>query len=137
MDDWPVPSVKDAVDFRTWEWGGAWIKICKYYFQYLRIHSFSEGVDVPESKKKVTSPPSTPKHEIKSEGSSPISSRKNSVDEVKDVSSTPQPLHPVRSRRISTIVNDKEKELSDPKEVLQTIDAALQQAENSEELVDM
>jgi hypothetical protein len=31
-------------------------------------------------------------------------------------------------------VNDKEK---DPKEVLQTIDAALQQAENSEELVDM
>jgi len=89
---------------------------------------------VPESKKKVKSPPSTPKLEIKSEGSSPTTSRKNSIDEVKDVSSTPQPLHPVQARRISTIVNDETK---DTKEVLQTIDAALQQAENSEELVDM
>jgi hypothetical protein len=115
MDDWPVPSVKDAVDFRTWEWG--------------------EGVNVPDNKQKtVQSAPSTPKQEVKSEGSSPATSRKNSIDEAKDVSSTPLPLHPVRARRISTIVNDKEK---DPKEVLQTIDAALQQAENSEELVDM
>jgi hypothetical protein len=95
----------------------------------------AEGVNVPDNKQKtVQSAPSTPKQEVKSEGSSPATSRKNSIDEAKDVSSTPLPLHPVRARRISTIVNDKEK---DPKEVLQTIDAALQQAENSEELVDM
>lgn len=99
----------------------------------LFTNNITEGVAVPEKKKTVASPPSTPKQEIKSAGSSPSSSRKNSIDEVKDVSSQP-PLQPVRARRISTIVNDKEK---DPKEVLQSIDAALYQAETSEELVDM
>lgn len=105
-----------------------------FHASYLPI-KIAEGVNVPDNKKKTEAPsaPSTPKQEVKSEGSSPASSRKNSIDEAKDVSSTSQPLQPVR-RRISTIVNDKEK---DPKEVLRTIDAALQEAENGEELVDM